>query len=313
MSNLLHRLLGRALSRTPTTARDGVFGVMRARPLPTIYAIGDVHGRLDLYRELEARIASDEVTGEKLVVLLGDMIDRGPDSAGMIDHLLAPPPAGLARLSLAGNHEDMALRFLRAPDPKAEWLAHGGVETLASYGIVRDFAEAQSLPRKVLAMRVAAHVPQEHLDFLAAMPLFLHAGPFFLCHAGIDPALPLERQNRQTLLWSRRFATPEGPPPRGLAPGGSVIQGHMPIARAEQRDWRINLDTGAYITGQLSAVRLAEGYSPEFFSTGEAGVSAANRPLSNLEMQGGACWVCKYWPGAFSSERSDFKTQAREY
>jgi len=273
MSNLLRRLLGRAPKRDPAESRDSLFGLVRASPLPTLYAVGDVHGRLDLYRELEARIAAHDVPGEKLIVLLGDIVDRGPDSAGMIDLLLAPPPAGLSRLTLAGNHEDMALRFLRAPDPKAEWLAHGGAETLASYGIVHDLDEAQSLPRKTLAMRVAAQVPQEHLDFLAALPLFLHAGPFFLCHAGIDPTHPLERQDRATLLWSRRFFDPEGAPPLSLAPGGFVVQGHMPIERPKLRDWRINVDTGAYMTGRLSAVRLSEGHTPEFFSTGDAAIS----------------------------------------
>ncbi len=267
MRALLRRLVAR---RGPQAlaAKPAVAGMMLDPPLPTIYAVGDVHGRLDLFRAMEAQIAADAAPGAKLIVLLGDIIDRGPDSAGMIDHLLAPAPAGTTRLCLLGNHEDMALQFLRDPDPRADWLVHGGAEMLASYGIARDIAALRALSRRALAMRIAAHIPQDHLDFLAALPLYLHAGPHYLCHAGVDPAQPLDQQDRRTLLWSRRFTDPESPPPRGLAPGGLVVQGHMPIEAPALRDWRINVDTGAYMTGRLSAVRLVQGLAPVFLSEG---------------------------------------------
>ncbi|MBW6505862.1 MAG: metallophosphoesterase [Rhodobacteraceae bacterium] len=268
MSALVRRLFTRRRPPAPAP-QPAVSGMMLDPPLPTIYAVGDVHGRLDLYRAMEARIAADAVPGAKLIVLLGDIIDRGPDSAGMIDHLLAPAPMGTTRLCLLGNHEDMALQFLRDPDPRADWLAYGGAEMLASYGIARDITALHALSPKALAMRIAAHIPQEHVDFLAGLPLYLHAGRHYLCHAGVDPAQPLDQQDRQTLLWSRRFADPESLPPPDLAPGGLVVQGHMPVTAPSQRDWRINVDTGAYVTGRLSAVRLVQGLAPVFLAAGD--------------------------------------------
>lgn len=267
MSALLAGLFARRKRQGPPLP-PAACGLVLDAPVPVLYAVGDVHGRIDLYREMEAQIAAEDEPGEKLIVLLGDLIDRGPDSAGMIDHLLAPAPAGTTRLCLLGNHEEMAIQFLLDPDPKAAWLSHGGAEMLMSYGIARDPQALRQLSRRALAMRIAAHVPQEHFDFLHSLPLFLRAGPHFLCHAGIDPAVALDAQDRRALLWSRRFLDPESPPPVGLAPGGVVVQGHVPIEAAAQRGWRINVDTGAYITGRLSAVRFAAGCAPSFLSVG---------------------------------------------
>lgn len=240
-------------------------GVVRDPPLPLIYAVGDVHGRLDLFCRIEAQIAADR-GGNKLIVLLGDIVDRGPDSAGMIDHLLARPPEGINRICLLGNHEEMALRFLRDPDPQSDWLSHGGAEMLASYGIARDLATMRGLSRRALAMRVASHVPEEHLFFLENLPLFLRAGPYFFCHAGVDPDAALTAQHRHTLLWSRRYLEEFGQPPPDLAADGLVVQGHVPIEMPLRKDWRINVDTGAYSTGRLAAVRLAYGEAPIFLT-----------------------------------------------
>ncbi|MDP2062096.1 MAG: metallophosphoesterase [Phaeovulum sp.] len=268
MNTLLRWILARRKPQPgpPQPAASGL--VLDAEPA-ALYAVGDVHGHIDLYRQIEARIAADPVPGEKLIVLLGDIVDRGPDSAGMIDHLLAPPPAGVGRICLLGNHEDMALQFLLDPDPLAEWLVHGGAEMLASYGIARGVEAARALSRRALAMRIAAHIPGEHIEFLQSLPLFLRAGPHFLSHAGVDAALPLEMQTRRALLWSRQFIDAETAPPPGLGPSGLVVQGHLPIESAAQRGWRINVDTGAYVTGRLSAVRLQPGLAPVFLSVGQ--------------------------------------------
>jgi len=240
-------------------------GVSFGPPVPPVYAVGDVHGRLDLFRKMESQIAADRA-GEKLIVLLGDVVDRGPDSAGMIDHLLASPPPGISRVCLLGNHEDMALRFLQDPDPQADWLAHGGAEMLASYGVARDLDAIRSLSRKSLEMRIVAHVPEDHLRFLANLPTFMRAGANFYCHAGVDPALALGAQMRRTLLWSRRFLDDAGAPPPDLPEGGLVVQGHVPVAAPQQKAWRVNVDTGAFSTGRLSAVRLSAGEAPQFLS-----------------------------------------------
>ena len=262
--SIWRRLLARPPK--PNAQPEGLaVGVSLRAPVPPVYAVGDVHGRLDLFRKIESQIAADRA-GEKLIVLLGDVVDRGPDSAGMIDHLLASPPPGIRRVCLLGNHEEMALRFLQDPDPQADWLAYGGAEMLASYGVARDLGAIRSLSRKALAMRLVAHVPEDHLHFLANLPAFMRAGANFFCHAGVDPTLALSAQMRRTLLWSRRILDDATAPPPDLPEGGLVVQGHVPVAAPLQKAWRVNVDTGAFSTGRLTAVRLSGGEAPHFLS-----------------------------------------------
>jgi serine/threonine protein phosphatase 1 len=247
----------------PRPVADAVTGLQLAPPFPTIYAVGDLHGRLDLYREMESRILHDPAPGAKLLLLLGDVLDRGPDSAALVDHLLAAPPEGLARHCLMGNHEDMALRFLDDPDPQSNWLWQGGAATLASYGL--DWPAAAQLGPRQRASLLAAHVPAAHRQFLASLPTFLRAGPLFFSHAGADPALPLAAQQRQALLWSRSYLDKSLPAPPDLPPGGLVVQGHVPLLAPERRGWRVNVDTGAVFSGRLSAIRLQPDAEAEFW------------------------------------------------
>ncbi|MFP1645471.1 metallophosphoesterase [Pontitalea aquivivens] len=262
----LAAILRRVWPRDVVSADAPAPGLDLPGPFPPIYAVGDIHGEVALYRQLERRILADRATrfGDRpaLVVILGDMIDRGPDSAGLIDFLLAPAPRGLRRLCLMGNHEQMALAFLTAPDPRAAWLDHGGAQTLASYGIVPDPRHGYRMPARRLRALVAAHVPPAHLAFLRGLPAWLWAGHFF-CHAGTAPDRSLTRQSLGTLLWSRGFDDPSLPAPADLG-GALVVHGHMPQPRAVQRGWRINVDSGACATGRLSAVRLVAGDEPAF-------------------------------------------------
>lgn len=242
--------------RLPLTAPPAQ--ILMPDPWPSaVYAVGDVHGCLDLYLPLEARIAADAATlgGGALLVLLGDMIDRGPQSAEMIDHLMAPPPPGLARIALRGNHEEMFAHFLQDPASGGVWLRNGGAETLTSYGIDPGPFLARDRSARRLAMTLAATIPPEHIGFLHGLADALILPPFLLCHAGVNPQRPPAQQSAADLRWG-------GEKPASALDGSDfplkVVHGHRPCADGKARvtPWRINLDTGAYAGGKLSAARL---------------------------------------------------------
>jgi len=130
-----------------------------------LYAIGDVHGCLDQLLALETQIQADSAAlpGEKVIVMLGDYVDRGPSAAGVIDHLMARPPEGFRRICLMGNHELMAQDFIAKPTPRSNWLHNGGLDTLQSYGIMPD--ALRSARSALWPMLVKAHIPQEHVAF----------------------------------------------------------------------------------------------------------------------------------------------------
>ena len=221
------------------------------------YAVGDVHGCFDLYQPLEARLNADAAAqgGVGLLVVLGDFIDRGPQSARMLDHLLAAPPPNLMRVVLRGNHEEMFLRFLDAPDPASDWLHHGGLETLASYGLETAALRAGALSPRKLHQTLGTTIPSEHRDFLRALPDALILSPLMFVHAGVDPACPPEQQKPHVLRWG----APEQPGTLdGTAFPLTVVHGHIPstAGRAEIMAGRVNLDTGAYARGTLSAARF---------------------------------------------------------
>ncbi len=224
---------------------------------PLAYVVGDIHGQLDLYRKLEARIAAEAAGTPALVVLVGDLIDRGPNSAGVLDFVMARAPQGLQRQVIMGNHEEMFLRYLDAPRAEARWLDYGGRETLASYGIYGDPARGFDLPDKRLRQMFEASIPAEHIAWLRALPGALNLGErYFISHSGIDPTKPLAAQDARDLMWSRGFTAP---PPEGV----TVIHGHTPVDTVDLRGPYIDVDTGAYATGRLSAVRLAPHAPPE--------------------------------------------------
>lgn len=265
MKRLVEALLRRRLAAGPRPA-EGV----DIDPEPAaLYAVGDVHGCLGLYRRIETEIRADATArgflGRAVIVLLGDVIDRGPDSAAMIDHLLAAPPEGLARICLLGNHEDMMLRFIENPAANRTWLDHGGVQTLASYGIGPDPRQGFAIPARRMRQIIEAHVPAEHLEFLRGLPAFARTGRHFLAHAGGDPSRPLAGQGRSEMIWPRLIADPEALPPADLA-GRIIVHGHVPVSAPRLDTWRINVDTGAYATGILSGVHLSADAPPRLFS-----------------------------------------------
>lgn len=253
--SLWSRLLGRRAAQAPVPRAPVVPQVLAEGPL---YAIGDIHGHLDRFAALEEAILADaRARGEQTarVVTLGDYVDRGPDSAGVLDRLLDPPPAGIERLALRGNHEAMFADFLDAPRANHPWLGMGGRETLASYGLYPDGIAAAG---RHLDSTLRAFVPEEHRTLLDALPMAATTATHFLCHAGVDPAVPLEAQGERALLWIREPFLGHGAPLARI-----VVHGHTPAEGVEILDWRINVDTGAYSGGPLSAVRIDTDAAPE--------------------------------------------------
>ena len=220
-----------------------------------IYVIGDIHGRSDLLDQMVEAIKRDldkNPAADGLTVTLGDYVDRGPDSRGVLDRL-ARNPFPTKYIALKGNHEELFEAFLNDPSVASQWRRLGGLETLHSYGVSvtavmvgKGFEEASRALLKA--------VPEEHLRFLATLKLSMSVGEYFLCHAGVRPGIPLERQRAEDLLWIRdEFLNSR------TSFGKVVVHGHTPVASPEVLPTRINIDTGAFATGRLTCLVLEPG------------------------------------------------------
>jgi serine/threonine protein phosphatase 1 len=218
-----------------------------------LYAIGDIHGRLDLLERVIAAIERDVKThgSNALTVTLGDYIDRGPKSRDVIDRLLANP-FPTSHIALKGNHEELLESFLVRPEVGEHWRRLGGLETLHSYGV----PVAELMVRKnydEAAEQLRAAMPAEHVHFLRSLKTSHSHGKYFLCHAGVRPGVPLDRQSDEDLLWIRdEFLSST------VNFGKIVVHGHTPAEAPEVRPNRINIDTGAFATGRLTCVVLDE-------------------------------------------------------
>lgn len=236
-----------------------------------VYAIGDLHGCRSLYRTLEAEIVADArasgYDGPKLIVSLGDVVDRGPDSAGLIADLMRPAPDGFRRVVLRGNHEDKMDDFLDDPDGHRVWLKFGGDATLRSYGLrPEDEDRGFDLPAARLAAMVRTAIPEDHRAFLQSLPLALVLDRYILCHAGIDPARRIDAQDPDQLMWGDP-ALVDGT--EGLP---TVVHGHVIVDEPLVTPARINIDTGAYLSGRLTAVCLTPDTAPRLLGvTGHPG------------------------------------------
>lgn len=224
-------------------------------PPALIYAIGDIHGHPRLLDRATEWIAEDRKARgdpETVVVTLGDYVDRGPDSAGVIDRLTNNPFAPATYIPLKGNHEECMLRFLDDPAAAEYWLTFGGVETIRSYGIaVSDYRGEAGLSS--LARDFKAAIPHAHLAFLENLSTCWIAGSLMFVHAGIRPGVPIEQQDPNDLIWIRdEFLNHDGPLPK------FVIHGHTPVSRAEVRRSRIDIDAGACYGGHLCVLAVDE-------------------------------------------------------
>lgn len=234
-----------------------------------VYAVGDIHGRSDLLSELEARIAADAASRpaeRRLIVYLGDYVDRGPDSRGVVDRLLEGPPAGFDAVHLRGNHEDFLLRFLEDDSIGRAWLMNGGDATLESYGVLPSSGVPDEAPIAVLQREFRRLLPPRHLGFLRGLRLRHRAGSYVFVHAGIRPGIPLDAQIDDDLMWIRDdflYSTADH--------GAVVVHGHSIRLEPERLRNRIGIDTGAYASGRLTALVLEEaagGVRERFLATG---------------------------------------------
>jgi serine/threonine protein phosphatase 1 len=217
-----------------------------------IYAVGDIHGRADLLRRLLLRIDQDleeNPAARTLHVFLGDYIDRGQDSAGVLDLLIERSQAFPA-VCLKGNHEAFLLEFLRNPRILRLWAPNGGLATLASYGLKPPLHPAAGEEEKLVADLRAA-MPERHSQFLAGLELSFTCGDYFFAHAGVRPGTPLSCQRQEDLLWIRDDFLQHQEPFEKI-----IVHGHTPVMEPEVRPNRINIDTGAYATGRLTCLRL---------------------------------------------------------
>lgn len=242
--NLLNRILQRR-QRQPNLA-SGPRG-HRA------YAVGDVHGRLDLLEELLARIEADSADAPKSasLIFLGDLVDRGPASAEVVERLRTLSLPGIRSHFIAGNHEEVMLRVIAGDaDLLPQWLKFGGVETLASYGV--DAADLQGGGPQVLA-RIRRAIPSDHVAFLEGFDDSVSFGDYLFVHAGVRPGVDLSQQSQDDLRWIREpFISDQ------RDHGFVVVHGHTIRNSVEVLPNRIGIDTGAYATGVLTALVVDE-------------------------------------------------------
>jgi len=226
--------------------------------------VGDCHGCLEALRELRAAMVADSARADaegpradrRVVVYLGDYVDRGPDSRGVLDLLIGEPLAGVESVHLLGNHEAFMRGFLDGEDVASVWMMNGGPATLRSYGL--DLA-ALNGPwpgggARALRAALTAAVPAAHRAFLDGLALSHVEGDYFFVHAGVRPGVPLADQEADDLLWIRE-------PFLGSTAdhGKVVVHGHSATAEVAVRPNRIGIDTGACYGGQLTALVLEGG------------------------------------------------------
>ncbi|WP_448188329.1 metallophosphoesterase family protein [Azospirillum sp. sgz301742] len=229
-----------------------------------VYAIGDVHGRLDLLDRMLDQIDEDGAAAPDLVkyiVYLGDYVDRGAHSSGVIERLAAGPPPGFGAIPLKGNHEASMLEFLEDISVGPNWMTYGGTATLASYHVQPPHADSPPEDLKHAQEMLRLALPPTHLAFLGSLRTSVTIGDYLFVHAGVRPGMPLDRQREDDLLWIREDFL------RSTADHGKVVvHGHTITPEPEVRPNRIGIDTGAFATHRLTCLVL-EGTERRFLVT----------------------------------------------
>ncbi len=247
------------------------FGARKAPAQPTVpagrrlYAIGDIHGRADLLRDLHGLILSDAAgapAAHKSIIYVGDYVDRGIESRRVIDMILEGPLASFECIHLLGNHEKAMMDFLDDIEIGPDWLSFGGAATLYSYGVGLNSGGDSQERFLAIQANLRQRLPASHLEFLRSLKLMHVEGDYCFVHAGIRPGINLDRQQEYDLLWIRdEFLM------SSKDHGKVVVHGHS-ISRSPQvRPNRIGIDTGAFASGRLTCLVL-DGTSQSFLQTG---------------------------------------------
>ncbi|RWI91535.1 MAG: serine/threonine protein phosphatase [Mesorhizobium sp.] len=248
----------------------------RPRPLPrerlmmdmrdtVVYAIGDVHGCYEELHTLEQKIELDalQFRGRKIIIMLGDYVDRGPNSRRVVEHLMAPPPEGFMRVCLAGNHEVAMLAYLDGHLSLEPWLRVGGRETLFSYGIDPDRLADLYGSSEEVDERIREAIPATHVAFMRTLPVMICSERFLFVHAGIRAGIALEAQDEADLLNIRsEFLAAAHRLDRWVVHGHTIVD----VPTLDGR--RLGIDTGAFQSGRLTALRIVGKYG-RLLSTGE--------------------------------------------
>jgi len=230
-----------------------------------LYAVGDIHGRLDLLEsllgliELDARASS--YADRRTLVFLGDYVDRGPNSRGVVEGLITGLPQGFDTHFLKGNHEAILLDFLDDARRLDHWLMNGGEETMRSYGVDTERLAQLGAPPETWRMAFAEALPEAHLRFFRELQLSVSFGDYLFVHAGVRPGVPFAAQSEADLIWIRGPFLSHADPFDKI-----VVHGHTPGQEPVIRPNRIGIDTGAVFTGRLTALRLQDG-SGKFLQT----------------------------------------------
>lgn len=247
-------------------------GESRQGSLPAgvrLYAVGDVHGQDDLLAGLLEEIARDvRESGEGLrctVIMVGDYVDRGLGSARVIEMLARPADFPFTFRFLKGNHEEAMLDFLDDAAAGPVWVEYGGGETLAAYGVKPPAQKAAPEAWEAARLALLHAMPAHHKAFLEVLEPYVVEAPYIFVHAGVDPAKPLSEQTTQDFYWIREKFLQS---PRRFE--HVVVHGHTPEQSWYRDERRIGIDTGAYLTGVLTAVRL-EGDAVSFLQARRTG------------------------------------------
>jgi serine/threonine protein phosphatase 1 len=240
----------------------------RVPPGVCVYAVGDVHGRADLLQALHRQIAEDAAQltpgTDKLVIYVGDYVDRGLESRAVLDLLIDQPLAEFHPIYLLGNHDAWLLSFLIDARIGPTWLRYGGDATLHSYGVRLRPPIVDPAHYEKLQTELRERLPRAHAEFLERLELSYETGDYLFVHAGVRPGVALDQQSADDLLWIREpFLSSR----RDL--GKVIVHGHTVEAEPAVRFNRIGIDTGACWTGCLTCLVLEEG-GYRFLSTGAA-------------------------------------------
>lgn len=242
-----------------------------------VYAVGDVHGRLDLLEDLIQRIEQDIASrprAKTFIVFLGDLIDRGPDSAGVVERLRTYRPDSARPVFLCGNHEEVLLRILAGErGVLRSWLSFGGTECAASYGL--DVDRLKGLDEGAALDLIGRSVPASHHEFLKSFGDTFRFGDYVLVHAGIRPGIALDEQEIADLRWIREPFLGDS-----KEHGFVVVHGHTISTDVEERRNRIGIDTGAYRSGILTALAIQDRERWYLKSEGDGNTARISQPAT---------------------------------